>query len=247
MPKVRPSRALSGLLLTAAFGTPASAAPRPDYSIAETRRIMFEYGRCVVRRAHASAVYLILDHDGDIPSALKRHPALNSPECLIEAAWNGSIGSLRLPFDMYRYVMADALVSADFPSSAPDGIAEAAPLEHRSVGESAYRPEAGKRVSEQRRLELEEKRAQAITYSHFSRFGECVVRNDAANAHALLMANPNSAGETNALARLASVFSGCLVADRDFAVNRVILRGTIAVNFYRLANAPRSAAPGVTH
>ena len=54
-------------------------------------------------------------------------------------------------------------------------------------------------------------------------------------------------GPARAFDRLMPAFGGCVVAGQSLTFNKSTLRGTIAMNYYRLAHTPRVAvAAGVT-
>ena len=74
-------------------------------------------------------------------------------------------------------------------------------------------------------------------------FGECVVRTDPARAHVLLMTPPGSLAERAAIDALAPAFGDCVVQGGRFTATRPILRGLVAISYYRLAHAAR-VAPG---
>ena len=93
--------------------------------------------------------------------------------------------------------------------------------------------------------ELAEDRRQREVAIYLSYFGECVVRADPGNSKALLAASPDSRDEGIAIAALGKSLSGCLEAGRTLELNKTNLRGTVALNYYRLAKAAQSSAPVV--
>jgi len=72
-------------------------------------------------------------------------------------------------------------------------------------------------------------------------FSECVVRAEPAKSHDLLMTEPNSASERQAFDALAPALTKCAKPDQQFSVTRGVLRGFLALYYYRVANAPRVA------
>ena len=78
-----------------------------------------------------------------------------------------------------------------------------------------------------------------------SAFGECVVRTDPSGSHALLMTQVVSPEETAALKAVVPAFSSCVPAQRTLSFDKTVIRGAVALNYYRLAKAlpgPREAA-----
>jgi len=72
--------------------------------------------------------------------------------------------------------------------------------------------------------------------------GECAVRSDPIAARALLKTRLNSKEEARALQAMAFVFGGCLPKGTQVRFDATSMRGAVAVNYYRLANAPASQA-----
>ncbi len=241
--KASPTRMLAGILLLAAWVAPASAAPEPDYSAAETRKMMYNFGLCMAEhdRAKASQIVLSIAEEVELIPILR---SMRGPECLREAARQSV--TMNFPGDMIRYAMADALFAVDLRGLTSQNFAAVPRLRHREVDESKYRPKPGKKTAKRQLEDMERRRMQALAYAYFSRFGECVVRADAGNAHALLMTQPATVEEARGFAALAPAFGNCLVAGKQFAANRMVMRGSIAINYYRLATAARNAAGGVS-
>jgi hypothetical protein len=57
------------------------------------------------------------------------------------------------------------------------------------------------------------------------------------------MTQPASVEEATAFQQLVPEFAACLPSGQKLEFNKATLRGTIAMNFYRLAHAPRTIAP----
>ena len=76
--------------------------------------------------------------------------------------------------------------------------------------------------------------------TYLSRFGECVVRVDPAASKALLMTDRGSADERAAFGGLSTALGTCLAEGKTLNFNKASLRGSIAVNYYRLAAAARN-------
>lgn len=221
----------------------ASAEPRPDFSVKDTRIIAYDFATCVVKRRAAQAREVILaNHGNDI--IMKRYPGLANADCLVNATSAKTFNDVEMRFsgDFIRYGLADALFATELAAVPPRDLSGVARLHHMVVDESAYLPEPGKKVGKRRLAELQGQRAIAAGSAALSRFGECVVRRDSRNSHALLAAKPSMPEETRALASLQPAFSTCLSEGQTFKTNRMMMRGTIAINYYRLAFAPAAPA-----
>lgn len=74
--------------------------------------------------------------------------------------------------------------------------------------------------------------------------GECAVRANATGARNLLKTKLNSKDELQAVNAMTPAFAGCLPKGLQFRPNLTTLRGMVAVNYYRLANAPKVQSKG---
>lgn len=226
-------------ILTLLLPAAVAAAPRPDFTVKDTRVVAYDYATCIVKRKAQQAREVILaNHDNGV--IMKKYPALMSGDCLVNATRGKTSGSVQMKFngDFIRYGLADALFAAELAAVPPRALAEVARLEHAVVDESAYLPEPGKKLNKRRADKLQRARAIATGSAALSRFGECVVRVDSRNSHAMLTAKPSTPEETRAFATLRTAFSTCLSEGSTFTTNRMMMRGTIAINYYRLAFAP---------
>ena len=76
-----------------------------------------------------------------------------------------------------------------------------------------------------------------------SMVGECAVRANPSGARDLLKARLNSKDEDAAVQALMPAFASCLAKGVQVHFNILSLRGTVAVNYYRLALAPKLPQP----
>lgn len=236
----------AGLLLFLAFMASgqavAAAQSDSEHSTKETRAVMHDYAECVVRRQPAKASAAI-SANLDNATILRRYPMLMSPECLGDAAGDGS--SMRFGGDLYKYALADALVKRELAGWTMPDLAGVPRLVHRDPGEAPTRLKAngkprGKREYETA-LALYE---QDAAYAYLSRYGECAVRGDPGGAKALLLSSPDTPRETLAFDALRPVLERCMEEGRTISFGKVALRGSIAINFYRLARAARAGGTG---
>jgi hypothetical protein len=216
-----------------------AAKPKPDFTITETRDVIYEYARCVVRRDHDKAAEVVLANlDNNL--IVRKYDDLLSGDCLMKAAPRSLLGvKMKLPGDMLHYALADALVNAELANTIPGDLAAVPFLEHRELDLSQIMQPAKQRGRKLTAEQLQERRDRAIAASYLSRFGECVVRADVRAAHALLMTRPSTPGEVAAFNALRPVFNNCVRQGQEFSLNRIMLRGTVALNYYRLAHAAR--------
>lgn len=166
----------------------------------------------------------------------KRYPRLITPDCL-------DADELRMPgSDFLRFGLAQALVRRDYAGGLPADITRAAPIAHFEPNESDYLPKPGKKPNPKQLAELRKRREQDVAIRALSVFGECVVRADPKAALMLVLSKSRSPEESKQFAAMAESLSSCLVQGVTIKLDKVPLRGTVALNLYRLAHAPRLAA-----
>jgi hypothetical protein len=138
------------------------------------------------------------------------------------------------------------LLRREYSEGLPADVARAAPLPHPPINEAEFQAEAGKNMGRKELEKLQKRKQQAQADHLLSIYGDCVVRADPAAAYRLIFTKPSSDQESSAFAALKHSFSQCLVAGQTLSFSRASLRGAIAMNLYRLAKAPRIAAPSQT-
>lgn len=225
----------TSLLLAAAV---AAQGPESDYSIGETRKLIHAYGTCIVKKQPARASEAVLRNLGN-SDLLRAYPQLIDGACLSQQAGRGVLA--RFKGDQYRYALAEGLVRR----TSAEALAQldAVPrLEHRDAGEAPSKLDKKGRPLKPARYEaalLAHQQAEA--YAYLSRYGECVVRSDPAGARALLFSDPLTSEENNRFSALRTALGTCLPEGATLQFGKLALRGTIAVNYYRLALAARGA------
>ena len=224
------------LLIGAGLSTqPLLAQPQSDLQATETRRLLHSYGACVVKRQEARAAQAIVANITN-SELIRRYGSLIDGTCLPPR--KGSMLQVRFQGDQYRYALADALVRKQFAAT-PAPVLDTVPrLQHRDPGTPPARVNAkGKRLKErQYQSALRDFEAEQA-YSYLSRYGECVVRVNPAAARDLLLSEPGTAQENQRFAALRIPFGTCLPEDQKLSLGKQALRGTIAINYYRLARA----------
>ncbi len=229
-------------LTTGAIAAAASAAhgQNSEFSTKETRAITHAYAQCVVGRQPKKASEALLQ-GVDNATLAKRYPQLIIGDCLVrQTHW---FSEMRFGGDLYRYALADALVSREFAQQPAPNLADVPRLPHHDVGPPpSDRDEKGKRLAKRKYEEAVKDYTQAAAYSFLSRYGECVVRSDPSGAKTLLGTTPDSPEETGRFNALRPQLAMCLGEERTLRFGKVALRGTIAINYYRLAHAAQASA-----
>lgn len=202
---------------------------------AETRLIIGDFAKCAIKKHRREAVQFVLSG-----SSRETMVKIADPDCLSKTIdkKGGADVALRLPPNILGYALADALINEEFPTFDAAVISTAsAPTD--VVDSEAFARKPGKRYTSEELKKLEDARAAALKDLAFMEFGECVVRTNPSGAYALIRANATSPGESAAFQGLMQTLGGCLGKGEQFQANRTMLRGIIALNFYRLAHAPR--------
>jgi hypothetical protein len=229
---------VSLLFLSFALAVAAAAPDEDVWDTKETREIQAKFGECVIKRGRAAARKMVLDPSLEGKDYFRAFQRVGDGWCLLEAAKDYDGVEMRFPMDTMRYALAEALVRGEFFRGELPSIKDASPLVHPTFDESKYQPEPGK-TDTAKLEELELSRAKRIGVIFLSTYGECIVRTNPGKSHALLMTNPSTPEESAAFKALTPEFSACLPKGQQLAFGKTPLRGTIAMNFYRLAHAPR--------
>lgn len=226
-----------------ALGLAAPALPAPwsdsDYSTKETRALTHAYAQCVVKRQPAKASEAIAGN-ADNGTILRDYRMLIRGECLAREVKRST--AMRFTGDLYRYALADALVNRELAGLPVPDLGAVPKLVHREPGEPP-KPvsETGKKLSKRNIEAARQAYERDAAYAFLSRYGECVVRVDAAGAKALLLTTPDSPEEAVRFGALRPAFGRCLPEGQTLRFGKVALRGTIAINYYRLAHAARAS------
>ena len=213
------------------------------------RQAMAEYGQCIVKREPVRSRDFILS--GSFMSRRDQDErALLGIECmpgekLIREAIGQKGGTvsrarLRLPDAVIRWAIAQSLFdrdaiklnAADF--SAIPALKYEEPYPVRTTTEDGD-PLPEKRIAEQQRR-FDEKAGDVA----MAKLGECVARTDSAATRAVLVTTIDTMDELSALKSVTPALSKCLPAGQTLKLDRMSLRGSLAVAFYRLASAAQS-------
>jgi hypothetical protein len=218
-------RSIVGISVVAISLTASSTAFADTvFSTQETRQIVYKYGACAVKH-HAGGASKAVLRNVDNLTLLNHYSALIDRDCLAPG------GRLAFPGDYYIYALADALVARELTTAPVPDLSNVPPLERRSIPAFA---ELRRKFGYDAALEATKN---AEIFGPLNDYGECVVRRSPAKAKALLMTEPESATEPSRFEALESALSACAPEDKTMKLTKLILRGTIALNYYRLAQA----------
>lgn len=204
--------------------------------------VMHTYAECVVGHQHRKASEALLANV-DNATLLQKYDSLIDGDCL----GRRTLGQTRLSLggDLYRYALAEALFRRELAAAPVPDFSNVPPLDQRDPGVEPQPVDAkGRKLSQLKYDEALKHYHERVADVFLARYGECVVRRAPAETKALLLAAPDSAEETAQFNALRPTLAICMPEEHTIAFGRVSLRGSIALNYYRLAHAARPVATG---
>ena len=229
---------LAALFLFAAIA-PASEGNRNDLSQDDSRDVMQIFAQCMAKHYEEDAQTIV--ETSPVGEAAWDLHKLMRPNCMPKSPHRLA---MRGKLTQYRYALAEALLLRSYPDSPPNGVTEAVALDHPMFSPGAPMPAEwpGDPAKWQEDVEASQ------GYAYVSSFGECVVRAAPDASWALLKTDVASRDEKARFDALIPAFSGCVAKGQQVELNKFNVRGSIALNYYRLAHAPRAvtAAAGAS-
>jgi hypothetical protein len=211
----------------------------------EARRMARRFAQCVVKR-HPNPAMLVATTDISNLEIVRKYSMLQDTDCAFQADRSNSSFRLSLSGNGLRYALAEALVNAQFPEPWP-AISTAPAIMHRVYDPARFIPPPGNKYTAAQLKMIEEVKSldQGLAFAEV--FGECVARADPLNAHLLLTTLPVSPEEDAAVQALYLRLPGCVPAGQKVTINVDIVRGAVALSYYRLAKALQGAVADATH
>jgi hypothetical protein len=212
----------------------AAAATPADLSAGPGRAVMRDFAECMARNHSREAKELVgIDHSAILS---RDQMKLFKSGCLSGTA----AASLRGGHALYRFALAEALLHREYRKKLPSDPSLAAPITHPILAANA--PMAANWVAWGGLAERWPAfRDKARAFSVVSAFGDCVVRAAPGKAWMLLTTDISSPDEKAAIARLQPAMGSCVPSGAQIELSPNNIRGTIALNYYRLLQAPRAA------
>ena len=221
------------LVLTAAalLSATAQASPVNVLSKEEARSASRFLGQCTVKREHDLARAFVLA-GGDWKQVEPAGRRLVQGECLPKS----NMASI-MTNDAMLGSLAEALIQSDGIAVPANGLAAATPLAYVEPTPVRTTDKNGKPLPEARIEAQKRGIAKRIAANTRLRFGECIVRREAALARAVLDTALDTDAELAAIKALTPAMSQCLSAGETVGFDREMLRGAFAVALYRLTHA----------
>jgi hypothetical protein len=200
------------------------------------RRILREFAACVVdsHRNLARQFALMRSNDRLNDTDFQK---LASGRCL---GFRGGI--LKMHPEYFRGALANRLVIVDLsgePPLIPDNIP---PLEwDQPLPPTDAVFASDKPVPNFDEAKQKQKYDLALAFTLTAQLGECVVRKDAAASRIVLETAVDSPDELAKLKEMNVTIAKCVASGQTLSFNRTNLRNSIAISYYRLANAQRNS------
>lgn len=217
-----------------AAATSVAVAPRDKFPAGFERRLLAQYADCVVKRRPKVVARFALERSFD----QKLTEKVRISDCVPRG--HGAI-AMRMQRPLLHFALADALVRRDQSLWLGD-LRTVPPLDHGTV-EQEVRGIAGRWNKAQNEQQLADQQARAAATIGLFRFGECVLRAAPSEATELLRSEVATDSERAAFRKLQAAFENCLEMGATVTFSHEAARGTLALNYLRLARAPRLPSP----
>ena len=229
------------ILFALIYASPAFVGFESERVLRENRLKVRDYSACVVKKHPADAAAAVMSIEDNAELA-KKYPKVIDPYC-----FSGFTDSMAFSGDLLRYGLADALVRKELAGVQNLDPSLISPLVHRDPAPPLSLNAVKETTANDKTLRLKRYGfAVAVAYAQVSRLGECVIRANPTGAYRLLKSDVTAPDETVAMRALGPSLSICLDKGNTLHLTHEVLRGTIALNYYRLLKAPRIAA-GAPH
>ena len=234
-----PRRVLLGLC-AAAIALPAHAAEPP--SAGQIRKFLADYGQCVAKREPELAKKAIVsgaNFHRESPEGKRLMQRECMDEDILANASSGFQGRLRMRMDddTYRGVIAEALVLKGNAALTPDGLKAVPILTYDEPRPLRLTYPDGKPVPEEKLARQRAAIARKTEAMLMGKLGECVVRNAPTQSRAVLSTAIETPGELQAINALGPTLGQCIKAGETVSLDRMSVRGALAIAYYRLSQA----------
>lgn len=231
--------------LIALASAPVSAAEPP--SPQQIRAFLAQYGECVVKREPELAQKSVLSgasfsRDSAEGKRLMQRECMD-PELLRNQA-DGFAGRLRMRFDedTYRGVIAEALIAKQNATIDAAALPTVGVLTYEEPRPLRTTDREGKPLPEDSLLRQRAAIARKTQAMLMGKLGECVVRAAPSQARAVMTVAIDTPAELQALNALGPTLGQCIKAGETVSLDRVSVRGALAIAYYRLSQAKPSGA-----
>lgn len=222
------------LFTIAAMAFVPAAVHAADEGVQE-RKVIDRFGDCAVK-LDASGARRVVVEDKSVKDIFENHKNLVGPKCLPDTVGRGiqlRMDNIALKAALAQALFRRELAGVDAPDvSAVPLLAHTEPTPVVTVDKRTGKPLSAKAIAAQ-----EAAVARKTVDLQMSRFGECVARKDMSAARKVLLTPIGGDEEIAALKATAPVLATCVATGQQVRFDRMALRNTLAINYYRLASA----------
>ena len=227
-------------ILIATLAMAVSYCPAPAYGKGEweakqaaySRKVTQEFAQCVVERYPAIAREFVLLNPYERMDQ-EKYDKLTGGKCLYLRS-----GTLKMPRFYYQGALANQLVIEGLDNGFVLNPAKIAPLGWEPpIAPVKADANSGKLRSDKKITALQNNYNLLLGYHYVAQLGECIVRNDPAGSRAVFNSKVDSTEEIGAMKAMSATIAGCVASGQTLKFNRTNLRNSLAVNYYRLAQA----------
>lgn len=233
------------LPLVALASVPVSAAEPP--SPQQIRAFLSQYGACVVKREPELAQKSVLSG-----ASFSRDSAegkrLMQRECmdagLLRNDAEAFAGRLRMRFDedTYRGVIAEALIARDSASVDVASLPTIPVLTYEEPRPLRTADREGKPIPEEALVRQRAAIARKTQAMLMGKLGECTVRAAPVQSRTVMSTGIDTPAELQSLNTLGPTLGQCIKAGETVSLDRISVRGALAIAYYRLSQAKPSGA-----
>ncbi len=206
------------------------------------------YARCTVRNHHSSARDMILSNVdnksmerkfGDIYTEAPLAFVPNCRELILISR------SVIIEPDAFRASIAEVLVKKDHSEGAAGDFTNLPPLTHRQAESTQeYKDKINAAKFEKQRARIKKAHDQDVSRNWLSVYGECIVRFNTSTSRDWVVSKLESSAEAQAISDIKPALSACLMEGETLTLDKYTLRGTLAINYYRMAMADGTTSKG---
>jgi len=205
-----------------------------------SRQVTAEFGECVVKKHRLQSIAWLEAKTKEERAKLQAQ--VFDGDCLEKETQvrNSGIG-LELPGEIAKFAIAEPLAREAIETINPATLTKAPPLTYMAPDPAAFAPDSkGHPPTAKQIADAEKAREEATLDVAFEAFGECVVRSNPISATQLLASPVSSNAEISAFGSLMPSFSECWPKNQQLTATKGMLRGTVALAFYRLTKAAQT-------
>jgi hypothetical protein len=224
------------LLALAIAALSADREPGQLFDAPQRRRMVAEYAACVVKILPKATTRIALQEGSPI------HIERDFERTRLSGCVPGTDLMMSMSRLILQFAFANALIRGQHVTL-PQDLSAIKPLNQGPSGPAIAKAvlDKGKRATDSEKREA----LRAAAAAELSRFGECVVRASPQGAQALLQTDVAGPAEASMFAALSASFGTCLDKGQKVTLTKDVVRGAVALNYFRLASEGHALQQGL--